>query len=439
MKIFHLYIREKIRTGAIYGPIIYEVATDRSFESVEETFLSRSQADLKKQVETLHMRGETRSLKTIPQQAAVCAELGEFLFKTFFIDPSNILLNYDEYCAMQSPVRIGLHLPDSLYYLPWEILRDPRTPTGNFITLQGSLIRYDLSLEEKDYDPRPLPLKFFFIYSNPANRPISGDTKIKLPQDTDIVFKRIKPATYDKFHKTMGLQWDSRSKRQVQPTGFVFFGHGDVEHTHKIGQLVFVKLGARIGFSYPWLADPRLCNAIQDVLAANKDIRLAFFCACESGWAKVVTEFQNTIVGSLLRGSSLAYIIGAQSPIDHFAGVIFSSSVLSNLKQIPLDLAVSKARVDVRAMSFFEPQLTYSALDWWVPVLYARASSLDLVPRKDDLDLQPPPPVANRIVLGLDVSVNEPIRTRAIVSDVKRRFRQLFGVIADKKSILLDE
>jgi hypothetical protein len=156
-------------------------------------------------------------------------------------------------------------------------------------------------------------------------------------------------------------------------------------------------------------------------------LRLAFLCACESAWAVTETAFENSIAGNLLRGSaSLGYVIGAQTPIDRFAADIFLERILARLPTTPLDLAISDARAAVRGMNYSEAGQEYSGLDWWVPVLYARAAGFDVVARSDiQSGLQPPSHVANRAVLGMDATSSEPTSTAATASEILRRLTAL--------------
>jgi hypothetical protein len=124
--------------------------------------------------------------------------------------------------------------------------------------------------------------------------------------------------------------------------------------------------------------------------------------------------------------------------IDRFAADLFLDRILTGLPTTPLDLAVSDARAAVRGMNYSKPGQEYSSLDWWVPVLYARASGFDLIARADlEPALQAPPPllqhtrlglnapVLQPAVFGLDATADEPISIGAMMSEVKRRLATL--------------
>ena len=331
-------------------------------------------------------------------------------------------------CRSLLTLIVAQHLPPSLHYLPWELLRDPRDPPGNFFALNGSIIRYDSTVPEKDFEPVELPFKTWFLFANPSNRPFSGDTDVLLPSQSKIIFDRITPATFDRFQQVIRGSSSLRSKPEYRPVVFAFFGHGDID-AKKIGQLVFVKEGERKGISRPWVSDPRPCYAISTTMVACPFLRVVFLCACETAWAETATAFENSIAGTLLRNNAyLGYVIGAQTPIDRFAADIFLGSMLTNLLTTPLDIAVSDARAAVQGMSYADPGQQYSSLDWWVPVLYTRAAGFNLIARREHQPtLQPPARVADPAVLGLDATSGEPISLTAMGSEIIRRLTALFS------------
>jgi hypothetical protein len=431
MEIFHVYLRS---TSASH---IFEITNDPRWASydnitvdIDQPYaLSPDKRPLKSLIQQLHDRGSERLMR-VPDQTQIAAVIGEALFSIVIGGSETISKSFDTYhdqCITQHrKIRLAVHLPASLYYLPWELLRDPRDPPGNFFALNGSIIRYDSTIPEKDFEPAEVPFRLWFIFSNPSNRPFSGDTEIQPPPHKDIIFDQIRPATFERFQETIRDFSYLTSNPPVRPLAFAFFGHGDIDD-HKIGQLVFVRKGARKGLTWPWVSDARPSYAINDTIVACPHLRLAFLCACESAWAVTETAFENSIAGNLLRGSaSLGYVIGAQTPIDRFAADIFLERILARLPTTPLDLAISDARAAVRGMNYSEAGQEYSGLDWWVPVLYARAAGFDVVARSDiQSGLQPPSHVANRAVLGMDATSSEPTSTAATASEILRRLTAL--------------
>jgi hypothetical protein len=451
MEIFHLYLRPTVEGRT------FEITDDRRWPSYDnitvdiDQLTSRDHRPLKSLIQQLHDRTSARIMR-VPDQTPVAEAIGETLFSSLIGASPKISASFDTYhdlCNSEyRKIRLALHLPASLHYLPWELLRDPRDPPGNFFSLNGSIIRYDTAILEKDFEPVEVPFRLWFIFANPSNRPYSGDTDLFPPPQSDIIFEQITPATFDHFQDTIRTSSyqprkpQVRGKPQVRPLVFAFFGHGDVDD-HKIGQLVFVKRGERRGITRPWVSDPRPGYAINDTIVTCPHLRVAFLCACESAWAETAIAFENSIAGNLLRGSaSLGYIIGAQTAIDRFAADVFLEMILRRLPTTPLDIAISDARAAVRGMSSSEPDQQYSALDWWVPVLYSRAGGFDLIARDDIRSaVQTPPPVPEREVLGLDATSGElispaagldatsgeVISPAAMISEVARRLTALLA------------
>ena len=261
-------------------------------------------------------------------------------------------------------------------------------------------------VQETDFEPAKLPLLVWYLYSNPADKPFGGDTDIVLPKKSrNFSYQRIKPATFDKFQTTVRVPDGKGTTKQTSI--FAFFGHGDTDPETKIGRLLFVKRGERNGWQWPWVSDPRASYAVKDTI--GNQVRIAFLCACESAWAQTEGVFKNSIAGSLLKtAQSVGYIIGAQTPVNSFTADLFLTKVLELLPRLPIDLAMSEARVAVRAMDYTRPGQKYSPLDWWVPVLYCRAASLNLTQDElGDVGPQSPTPVATNAVIGLEAVAGE--------------------------------
>jgi hypothetical protein len=419
LEIFHLYIREK---GG------FEVTTDPAWATRGKVSFTREQLlvfdekdrDLNYLMRRLHDRTANRIMR-IPDQTSLASLIGKALFRAFISQQQIISDAYSQYrtrcLARGHKKRMCLHLPESLYDLPWEVLHDPQDPDGNFIAVDGSVVRYDVDIPETDFQQLSLPLKVWFLYSNPADRPFGGDTDIVLPENSaEVTFQRIEPATFDKFQVAIRVP-DPRTAI-AQPSIFAFFGHGDIDPKDQIGRLLFVKKGEQIGWQRPWVSDPRASHAVKDTIVACPALRIAFLCACESAWAQTAAIFKNSIAGYLLKTAvSVAYVIGSQTPIDSLAANVFLAKMVEFLPTLPIDLALSEARAAVRAMN-----QGYSQLDWWVPVLYVRAASLNLLLETiADHGPRVPMPAKTSAVIGLEAVSRESVSLGAMVMEALRR------------------
>jgi hypothetical protein len=380
---FNLYVRET-------GDRQYVVTADDP-TGPQATVHFTAGDEFKTALLKLHARGADRVLRSIPEQDPVSSVVGEELFTTFIKGPKGtaVSLAFDKFIAAHDPEvpqRIALHLPRSLYRLPWELLRDPKQPPGDFLSLFHSLIRVDLELEARDdeNDPRytrfpPIDptLHLLFVVASPSDRPI-GDFE---PGDTgDVSFHRVSPATYGNFQS-----FTSRSS--IRPDGFVFLGHGDI--ADKFGALVFVRWQGVIFRTT--VSDPRSGYAVSSDLARRERLRLACVLACESAWVGDDLPFEHCVVGSILNRTKMPFVLGAQGPISVYAAQEFLTGMVQALhEKVPLDAAITRGRRSIHA----SPSVpgTYTALDWWIPVLYSRTTSFEVIADSPGV----PIPVATR-------------------------------------------
>jgi hypothetical protein len=365
---FNLYIRAS--TGL---PDRYRVSAQRPDGPSEEVTFAVSSA-LSDRILKLHARGADRVLTTIPDQDIISSAIGEELFDTFFL--GQVLSEYDGFFASHDTdyiQRIALHLPRSLYAIPWEVLRDPRRPPGSFLSRSHSLVRVDGELKGADpryvrVPPTSPTLQLLFVLSSPADKPIADFD----PAETgEVKFHRVDPATYSNFQAFT-------RKTDIRPDGFVFFGHGDI--ADNFGVLLFVQQRGRVFRTT--VRDPRPGFTVAGDLADRDKIRLSCLLACESAWTSQKFPFTSSVVGAMLQGTNIPFVLGAQTPIDVFAAQEFLTGMVQALDQgNPLDIAITIGRRQVRS-TVVGP---FSALDWWVPVLYSRTISFNVVTEKPDL------------------------------------------------------
>ena len=306
---------------------------------------------------------------------------------------------------------MALHLPDSLFAYPWETLKNPTDKTGAFLSLVGSVIRcYDPVKPENDaWDPMSKEtLNFFLVSSSPDNRWI-GD--LELRSYKQIRFKKIKPAIFENFSDT--IEVDNKCD------GFIFWGHGEIDREDGSGTLLFLQKSPQRKFlkgSYD--SFPVKHYNVSLACVKNKMLRVAYIFACESAfWDTKALEFRSSIVGSLLDRTALTFVVGAQTPIDVEAARACLEGCLAALiakPRLPFDLAISKGRMKIRELPTLVGDKTkYGALDWWVPVVYAKPGFLGKLANvalpSDPTDVPVPslPPSASATpVGGLDAAQN---------------------------------
>ena len=305
-------------------------------------------------------------------QEPIAKRIGEALFRTFFPDP--IKQRFDAYRNKLAWSRLALHLPRSLFVLPWEILKDPSDKAGKFLSLIGSVVRCDdtaggsadgSSLAHKNR------LKFLTVSSDPADRPILG--AISWKSSKQIKFQGINPATFTKFKSYVASVQDC--------DGFVFWGHGDIDPESRFGVLVFERRSFELENMLRFISHPVQAPNL-GLVFDRSPMSVAYVLACESAsWGENKIDFASSIVGSLLDRTSLAFLVGAQTNLDVHAAEACLDASMGKLRadpRLPIDLAITAGRnaiFDIPAKGPYKR----SALDWWVPVSYTRPDFLEVL------------------------------------------------------------
>lgn len=338
------------------------------FDEVENSFTVPFLDDpIRQGILNLHGRREF-GLPTTLKHETVCAEVGEFLFHAFITSAKPAHDRYLEYRQQNDIPRIALQIPRSLYYLPWEVIRDPRAAPRVFLSRQGSVTRCDLR-SKKFFDDWPASSVYMSLMANTRNDPF---VPFKIPSKRILKFSTVDPATYDNFGKKL-------KKWQPGLHGFVFFGHGDVYEGE--GYINFVKDKNQPD------PDPKPGLVVASDIEQTSNIRIAYILACESAWVDQKTSFEYSIAGSILLTTRLAFVVGAQTKIDSFAAQVFFKKTVDALTDnYPLDLALAKGRRAVYKINEREKGQKYSRKDWWVPVVYAKTTDFNIWPRPQPTD-----------------------------------------------------
>lgn len=369
-EIFHLTIKEVKEAGGNRFSVYAESA---EAEAQEVEFAT--DAELTKLLTDLHERGPL-GLVTYRAHELVCIQIGTTLFNKFFVPP--VLRRFQAYRSRNpDDLRLALHISPSLYYLPWEVLRESADDKQQFLAFEGSIIRYDVDTSQPEdtlFADRPSVATLLFLLSSPEGKPQVGPFE---PLDMDsLKYIPVNPAVYTSFGKAL---------KAKQPYGLVFFGHGEVKGGN--GHLLFVQ-EARYPSRKVYPGDLKAGYSIGTTLGSVKKMRLAYILACESAWAGNSVAFRNSVIGSILLYTNLAYVIGAQTPIGFFAArEFFTRTVEAMIEGSPLDLAITEGRKTIRDLNPEESGQQYSWRDWWVPVLYAKTTDFDLFPQRSLLTL----------------------------------------------------
>jgi len=231
-------------------------------------------------------------------------------------------------------------------------------------------------------------LKFLAVSSNPKDRAILGELSWR--SSKQIRFQKVAPATFEKFKSNIRATSDC--------DGFIFWGHGDFDPQTFVGKLVFLRPLSFKNLSR-YESDPRDAFDIALAFEEKNSLRLGYILACESAfWGEGKVNFGYSIVGSLLDRTSLGFVVGAQTNLDVNAAELCIEASMSAIRAdppFPLDLAITEGRRGIRGIPSKDGQ-KYSALDWWVPVAYAKPSFLDEIEKaelpSDPADVRVPTP-----------------------------------------------
>ena len=330
---------------------------------------------LQKGLTQLYERSPGLRLLDLDRHDDVSRTVGVELFTTFF--RGAVLDAYDAHrksLAGKKPgtgrkLRLGLHLPRSLYRYPWELLLDPRQEARSFIALVGSVVRYDdgaTDAGDRGFDPASDAMVLLTVASTPAGKVAVAPRSFR--SSKRIKFERTKSGTWKEFLQKCNSTKSGR--------GFMFFGHGEISQIRgkMRGSLLFEK--AKISrFFTDTTAERYQGREVGVAVGSMNEALIACLFACESAWAQQDIEFEETVTGALLESTSLAFVVGAQTPIDAIAAGKFCDGFLESLTEkdpVPLDLAMSAGRRAVYTDAADGQEL--HRMDWWIPALYARTT-----------------------------------------------------------------
>src|SRR5712691_934123 len=191
-KIFVLTIKEAATKDEF---VVY--AEEAEQEAVNVSF--KPDQNSNELIRKLHGRGEFGFIE-FPDHEAACSDIGQLLFDTFFVKPQPVYKRYCEYKERSKELRIALQIARSLYYLPWEVIRDPSYAPREFISRFGSVTRCDPDSRAL-YDDWPDTSMYVFLLASTDDYPLNDFT---LSKRGAMQFRKIKPATYDNFGKQLG-------------------------------------------------------------------------------------------------------------------------------------------------------------------------------------------------------------------------------------------
>jgi hypothetical protein len=339
----------------------------------------------------LYERKKDRVHRTLEEQDEDSKIVGSFLFDRVFGEAPFV----HEFRARFQPgaetAQLSLYLPQSLYALPWELLIDEEGHGKNqFLSLHHSLVRYD--------DQRRVATRFRITVPSATRRYlyVHADTndlntgKAEPGATESVHFTYQYPGIFDAFNEYASKE----RQRNVKTDAFIFLGHGVRSETPPLqSSLIFVRRQSPVTSflkrEQVKFNDPRNAVLVGTVLAKCKDLNFAMVLACESAWNDPTFPFHQSIVGTILSETSIPILLGTQCRIgaqaalqflDHFLGRLHATDDEGEDGELApgekrFDELVTSARWNLRASMELDGKFP-TALDWWIPVLYAQEERL---------------------------------------------------------------
>src|SRR5262245_55950457 len=141
MSFFHLLIEDA-------GSDSFWVSDRADPGSRTKVFFDRSDSDEGKKLTgnlgVLRSRGHEGPM-SFKKQEPVAEAIGHALYETFLPVGSTVRARFESYIKQFPIPRLALHLPRTLFDVPWEVLKRPEELKGKFLSLMGSVVRCDHS------------------------------------------------------------------------------------------------------------------------------------------------------------------------------------------------------------------------------------------------------------------------------------------------------
>ena len=315
----------------------------------------------------------------IPQDKEL-VEMGEKLFQVLF--PGEVRRLYDVARALQDGRRLNVVFTSMIDWIadkPWEFAYDPSRK--NFLAVEDvNFIRNALTAIPADrIEPRPGPLRILVVVAQPL-----GTARLSVDDETNVIrsgFYRLLEEGLAEVDVLLNATPDAlhcKLESAAQPIDVLhFIGHGAYDAKTDMGYLLFENEQGGI---------QQLDSQVLRQIICRRDIRLVFLNSCDSGRGGRA-DFNRGVAPALVAGGVPAVVANQYSVLD--------TSATSFARHFYWALAQGRAIGDAARESRVAVNYSVSgeAIDWAVPVVYARNPSDVLCAPA----AQPPPNEAARI------------------------------------------
>jgi CHAT domain/CARDB len=263
-------------------------------------------------------------------------------------------------------IKLGLENAGVLQEIPWELIRDPQ---NDYLTLsrQTPLVRYPRLLTVRPILDVVLPLRVLVMISSPTDQEeldVEGEWR-----DLQEATAELRARGLLQIDRVDNAQLNTLQRKLREGTNYQIFhyiGHATFDERTQSGALAF--------------EDPRTNSttvvsgeALARELSEENSIRLVVLNACQGARSNQADPFSGVASSIVARG--IPAVVAMQFAISDVASRAFSQEFYRTISEgFPIEAAMAEAR---RAISN-----TLANFEWATPVLYLRAPSGLLFPRR---------------------------------------------------------
>jgi len=263
-------------------------------------------------------------------------------------------------------IRLNLDKAESLYDLPWELLRDP---SGDYLALsrQTPIIRYPRLINVRPVVEVSLPLRVLVLISSPKDQAaLNVEAEWQSLQEATADLRQRGLLELERVDDAQLITLQRKLRSGVSYQIFHYIGHAMFDERSAVGMLAFEAPRTE-------LTQPVSGEALARELVEENSIRLVVLNACQGARQARSDPFSGIASSIVARG--VPAVVAMQFPITDDAARIFAHEFYRALSEgYPIEAAVAEAR---RALSS-----SLNNLEWATPVLFLRAQSGVLFPKR---------------------------------------------------------
>ncbi len=302
------------------------------------------------------------------ERAQAARAFGEKLFNTIFSGQIYAAYLASLERAGDAGLRIKLDLDNAgaLTDLPWELLRDPRT---DYLVLsrQSPVVRYPRLLTVRPLVEVTLPLRVLVMISSPADQErLDVEGEWRALQEATAALRSRGLVQLERLDDAQLITLQRKLSEGKVYQVFHFIGHSAFDSASQTGMLAFEN--PRSNATMPVSGE-----SLARELSEQNSIRLVVLNACQAARQNNKDPFAGIASSIVARG--VPAVVAMQFAISDEASRTFSEAFYRAISEgNPIETAETDAR---RAISS-----TSDDLEWATPVLYLRAPTGILFPRR---------------------------------------------------------